>query len=118
MFFSIHQKHTKPPKNSISFPLPKHYLLYHLAPDDAIDALNQGGARQHQLVAQGRTTDGEGEHTVFHRPRGGVLVDAGAHQARPQRQGALLIKFEIQTLFPEHFGDDFAHRFGIGSFHR
>ena len=105
-------------KKNMSFPLPKHYLLYHLAPDDAIDALNQGGARQHQLVAQGRTTDGEGEHTVFHRPRGGVLVDAGAHQAWPQRQGALLIEFEIQTLFPEHFGDDFAHRFGIGSFHR
>ena len=95
----------------------KYDFFDHFAAYDGIDALHEGGAGEHELVAQGGTANGKSEHTVFHGARGGVLVDARSHQARPKCQGTLFVELHIESLFAQHLGDDFAHRFGIGSFH-
>ena len=67
-------------------------LLTWLAEDDFfdyfvaerfVDAGDEGGAGEHELVAQGGAADGECEHAVFHRAVGGVAVHALPHEGGP-----------------------------------
>ena len=93
-------------------------LLTWLAEDDFfdyfvaegfVDAGDEGGAGEHELVAQRGAADGECEHTVFHRAVGGVAVHALTHECGPHSQSALFVEADIQSLLTQHLVDNISN---------
>lgn len=88
---------TRRPVDSLTLLAEDDFFDYFVA-EGFVDAGDEGGAGEHELVAQGGAADGECEHTVFHRAVGGVAVHALPHEGGPHSQSALFVEADIQSL--------------------